>query len=238
MVTWLFNFFSQCLRLYAFEESREFSSRPEQALAEVEHHRASLGVYFVSGEKLQKLWRLARTSSRPRGERNPSTWRARRSIERGITLKSEWGPTRPRFNVCVRRCEPSAPTPHMHRRCIAAAHRRETRGLRAIRRCVHGMGVVVHGAQLSNCSIANKSAAQLESASSYTKQRITTDRPRRATPIRQKTPHCHFYNRPTGDDARWEMLWELPSLFHKFSLCTFDTSRDWLSNHQFAEKHP
>jgi len=87
----------------------------------------------VPGEKLQKLRRLACTSSRPRGERNPLTWRARRrSIERGrsITLKSEPGSlSSARINVCVRRCEPSAPTPHMvaspvHRRCIAGASRR------------------------------------------------------------------------------------------------------------------
>lgn len=49
------------------------------------------------------------------------------------------------------------------------------------------LGVVMHG-RLSNCSIANKSAAQLESASSYA--RITTD------PSRRKNLHANSAREP------------------------------------------
>lgn len=184
--------FSRSLRLYAFAygESREFSSGRSRLSANVERRRAGLGVYFVPGEKLQKLRRLARTSSRPRGERNPPTWRALdRARPRSITLKSERGPSRPRVNVAfvVASLRPRRRT-SLHRRCIATARRISWRGAGPAcapsPRRVHGMGVVVHGVRLSNCSIANKSAAQLESASSYTRQRITTDRPRHAAPGR------------------------------------------------------
>lgn len=152
-----------------------------------------------------------------------------RARPHSITLKSERGSSRPRVNVCVRRCEPSASTPHIVASAVhrhGAAHRGAARGLRALRRRVHGMGVVVHGARLSNCSIANKSAAQLESASSYTRQRITTDRPRHAAPrrfVKKLRAAIFTIVRPTDRPAM--MLDEaLPSLFRSFSLCTSETS--------------
>lgn len=118
----------------------------------------------MPGEKLQKLRRLALAHPRPKGERNPST---RAMLDRA----------RPQHNIKESRVPLvggltlRSPFARFERRSASRREKeRRFAGLRALARVHHGMGVVVHGElRLSNCSIANKSAAQLESASSYTR---------------------------------------------------------------------
>lgn len=151
---------------------------------------------------------------RPKGERNPPDATGRDGTvldrakpqhnikDRGPDLfsLSRWRG----LTLCSPLCEPSPGPIAAHRcgvhrcgaslRCIVPqrGYRGGTcrRAACALRRRVHGVGVVVHGARLSNCSIANKSAAQLESASSYTRQRINDGStvPRHVDPSKNSSP--------------------------------------------------
>lgn len=136
--------------------------------------------------------------SRPEA-RNRRSWGPRCSIERGMALKQvAYGRLR-----CVSRA-PALCCASLH----LAVHLHDA-PLR-VPASPRGLGVVMHDC-LSNCSIANKSAPQLESASSYVGQRITTDRTRRKSYPRpfEKNVHSARSRPVTGpwcNSSRLEML--------------------------------
>lgn len=152
----------------------------------------------------------------PKGEKSKRLRRALLDRARRHSIKP--GPGRDGTG----RARPDRGLRCVSRRSIVASLQRCGLGARCV--CLLRLGVVMHDC-LSSCSIANKSAPQLESASSYTPRRTDND----ASRIRRKScPRETIMAGNEGEREAWERERERRKETAQLPACNYRAARAFL----------